>query len=120
METNNQKGDTKWNNHQEKHAGELNEGFSAGNIAPDFDPGAQDKRALDRETEIDQDGNIDRVSRARFPDEPQADTEDGGAFSSNQAIEHPKSMQNRDFNYDRDATRYPPDHPENHRDRSNP
>ena len=112
-------GNTKWNNHQEKHAGGLNEGFSSENLPPDFDPGSQDARP-EHETEIDADGERQRVQRARFPEKNDLQQQDGGAFESNRAIEHPKSTQNRDYNYDRDAQRYPPGHPENHENRGNP
>ncbi len=117
METNDgNQGDNKWNGHQEKHADGLNEGFSGENLPPDFNPGQQDARPLDRESEIDEDGNRKTVERARHPDQPEGDTHGGAAFSSNRAIEHPDSLRNRDFNYDRDAQRYPPEHPENTKD----
>ncbi len=117
METNQRDQDNdKWNGHQEKHAGGLNEGFSSENLPPGFNPGEKDARPLDRETEIDEDGNPRSVQRARHPDQPTAETEGGGAFASNRAIENPQSLQNRDYNYDRDADRYPPEHPENQKD----
>ena len=116
MKSNRDQAGNKWNGHQEKHAGGLNEGFSGENIPPDFNPGESDVRPMDQEVETDETGQKRMVERARYPNEPEADTEGGGAFASNRAIEHPESLQNRDFNYDREENRYPTDHPENQKD----
>lgn len=108
--------ETKWNRgqHFEQHR-EFNEGFSNENLPADYDPSQ-----MKEETEIDEDGNIRKVDRARFTDFTGEQTSDdtGKKASNNKAIENPESLQNRDRNYD-DPNRYPPSHPDNHESRGN-
>ena len=111
----NSQDETKWNREQpvEQHR-ELNEGFSKKNLPADYDPSQ-----MKSETEIDEQGNIKQVERARFTDHAGEQTSDetGKNETGNEQIE--KLAQNRDRNYDSNPERYPPSHPDNHKNRGN-
>lgn len=98
--------DKKSNNEQK-----VNEGFSGENIPRNYNPSGE---ALQAESEKDRYGNHDRVMRARNQNE---EPQPSGPSDGRQSPQHAKQQQ--DFNRD-DADRYPPSHPENHVDRSEP
>lgn len=98
--------DKKSNNEQK-----VNEGFSGENIPQSYNPSGE---PLQAESEKDRHGNHDRVMRARNQNE---DPQPSGPPADAQPPQHAK--QREDFNRDA-AGRYPPSHPENHVDRSEP
>lgn len=113
---------------QEKFS-EKNEGFSGENLPKNYDP-SEDK--LKMELEKDKEGDLHTEKRARDVNEKQAphvdslsdDTQSDGALISKSRgtetdAEDMETAENRDFNSDIDEDRYPPEHPENRRNRGN-
>lgn len=120
METNDNKdlGDKKWNNGQKGNTEqERNEGFSGENIPDNYNPSG---KTMHSEDETDESGNKKDVDRARYSDgyaskiAPDVDNP-----VDNSAIRNKKSVENRDHNYDTDASRYKDSHPENRENRGN-
>lgn len=111
-------GDKKINNQQRGNTEqEINEGFSGQNIPEDYNPS---EKELKSETETDRFGNENDVERARYTD---SDSSEFAAIQDrnvdNSAIENKKSLENRDHNYDTDATRYKESHDKNQENRGN-
>ncbi len=115
-------GDKKWNNLMNDRLDhkEFNEGFSAENISPDYDPSKDASENFRDEIDIDENGNPDHVKRARFVDDDAMDKASDVAIPvDNRIIENQDSLKNRDRNYDTDPNRYPPSHPDNQIHRGN-
>lgn len=113
---------------QEK-SGERNEGFSGENLPKNYDP-STDK--LKMELEKNEHGELTTEKRARDVDEKQApqvnslssDSEENGSLISKSRgtennAQDMETAKNRDFNSDLDEERYPPEHPENKKNRGN-
>lgn len=111
------KGDKVWNNHLNDRLDhkQFNEGFSAENIAPDYN----DEDKMRRETTLDEDGDARVEERHRFVDADSAQlAADDNPSADNSTIEAQENAEKRDVNYD-DPNRYPPEHRDQHIHRGN-
>lgn len=91
-----------------------NEGFSGKNIDKDYNPSDESiEDRLKAEKEIDNQGDVNIVERARDLDDSLIDK------NHNKPIEGNKNLENRDKNYDPDPNRYPNADPDNKKNRGN-
>lgn len=104
-------GDKKWNGEENRNNNDVNEGFSGKNISENYDPSDGKLRP---ETETDDEGNTEKVKRARDVENYETEAETSG-----EEIKQQKTPENRDKNSDTQANRYSNSNPENHRDRGN-
>jgi hypothetical protein len=114
-------------NNQEKFS-EKNEGFSGENLPKNYNPSTDKLKA---ELDKNKDGDTEIVKRARDVDEKKASpvsqssvaARDGETVSKSRGTanetEDTETAQNRDFNSDTDADRYPAGHPDNKKQRGN-
>lgn len=103
----------KWNNQQDSETKKQNEESQSESVS----------EHLNNEIEIDENGNKKIVHRARPTsekvDKDVENTDIRHKKTGNEAIENEKSLENKDLNYDTNASRYPDSHPDNQHNRGN-